>query len=481
MNRINNLSLLARILIPVIVFTLLGITPRPQKLTQNLWWTRRAIDSGSSPGNNLRAAKALAQVAEFTPWRVDLWETAGRYAFQGEDPGLAIRYLEKAASSESLSNDGQLMLGDVYVQAGDLETAVDIWQASALKHGASVDVYRRLLDAHRTQGDTQAVINDLEAIAQMQPADTEIRYQLGLLLAPQQPEAALQHLVQVVDQGAERSEAAAMIVSSIRTALLQDEPAYVILEAGRALAALEEWDLAAEAFQRATLIRPDYSEAWAFLGEAKQHLSEPPMDEALSDLEKALDLEPDSLTANTFLGLYWQRQGRLDLALEYLKHVVDLYPQNPAILTEMANTQAIQGDLDSAYQSYQRALGLAPREPTYYRQIVAFSLEHDYKIREVALPAARQAIMLYPEDAVSLDSMGQVLIRLEDLTSAERFLNRAVNITHSYAPAHLHLGLIYILQGDANRAVQKWSLVQSLAPNTPTAEQAKRLLQNYFP
>jgi tetratricopeptide (TPR) repeat protein len=480
-NRLKNIDLLVRILVPVILIILLGIAPRPHELTQNLWRAGRVLDSGSTLASYQQAANALVKVAEYVPWRIDLWEVAGRYAFQGGDAKSAITYLENADSLQSLSDEGRLILGDAYRQAGDLDTAIDIWEVMVEVDEPDEEVYRRLLNAHRTLGDAQAVLVDLEALARIQPADADIRYQLGLLLASQRPEAALPHLVQAADLDPDLSVPADMLVSSIRTALLQDEPAYIQLESGRALASLGEWELAEEAFHQATIIRPDYGEAWAFLGEAQQHLDEPNSAEAFANLEKALTLEPDLLTTNMFLGLYWQRQGRFDLALESLERLADLYPDNPAILTEQANTLALLGELDSAYQIYQRAVDFASGDPTYYHQIVAFSLAHDYQIRDVALPAARQAIILNPNDPASLDTMGQVLIRLGDTTSAERFLNRAVQIEPLYAPAHLHLGLIFILQEDTSRAVEKWSLVQTLAPGTPTAEQARRLLQNYFP
>jgi tetratricopeptide (TPR) repeat protein len=450
-------------------------------MTQSLWKARRVLDSGSSPDSYHHTAMALARVAEYTPWRVDLWEVAGRYAFQGGDPNLAITYLEKANSLEILSDEGRLILSDAYRQSGDLATAIVILEAMAQMDEPSVDIYHRLLDAHRAAGDSEAILFDLKALAQIQPANAGIHYQLGLLLASRQPEVALPHLVQAADLDPDLSESAEVLISRIRTALLQEEPAFALLEAGRGLALLGEWELAGEAFRRATLTRPDYAEAWAFLGESQQNLDDSTTDEALDSLEKALDLDPNSLTANTFLGLYWQRQGRFDLALEYLERTTDLYPENPAVLAELANTLATLGELDAAYQAYQHAIDLAPRNPTYYRHMVAFSLEHDYQVRDVALPAARHAIVLFPDDPASLDTMGQVLIRLGDMTSAERFLNRAIQIEPSYAPAHLHLGLIYILQEDTTRAVQKWSLVQFLAPDTPTAEQARRLLKNYFP
>ena len=55
-----------------------------------------------------------------------------------------------------------------------------------------------------------------------------------------------------------------------------------------------------------TQSRPDYGEAWAFLGEARQHLPSTSEQQAQSliELEKAYQLDPESIAANSFLGLY---------------------------------------------------------------------------------------------------------------------------------------------------------------------------------
>src|SRR5690606_14389598 len=118
-----------------------------------------------------------------------------------------------------------------------------------------------------------------------------------------------------------------------------------------------------------------------------------------------------------------------------------------------------------------------PQNPSFFRLLAAFSLKYNYQPGEVALPAARRAVLLNTQDPQSLDMMAQVLIRLNDLCNAGRFARRALQVDPSYAPAHLHLGLIYRLQGQEQLAQQAFELARSLDKGGPTAEQAERLLQ----
>jgi type IV pilus assembly protein PilF len=76
-----------------------------------------------------------------------------------------------------------------------------------------------------------------------------------------------------------------------------------------------------------------------------------------------------------------------------------------------------------------------------------------------------------------LDVLAQALMKSGDLASAERLLERALQYDPSYAPAHLHLGMIYWLRGDATAAYQEFRQVYELAPESPAAEQVNRLLE----
>ena len=68
-----------------------------------------------------------------------------------------------------------------------------------------------------------------------------------------------------------------------------------------------EWEYAREAFRRATDLDPEYADAWAFLGEAQQQISGKETgsysEVGLSELQRALQVDPNSILANFFMGL----------------------------------------------------------------------------------------------------------------------------------------------------------------------------------
>ncbi len=464
-----------RILLPLVGIALLGLSARPWAASLALQAARLSWEE-SRP---LEASSHLSRAAGFFPWRGDLWELAGRYAVSGGDPQAAILYLGQAAARGPLSPEGNIALGDAQQALGDPAAALQSWQ-SAIPHP---EAYRRLAQRYRALGDFPAAIASLQALLVARPNDAPSYYETGLLLAATKPESAIAYLTRAAELDASRSAAAAEIERRVNTARLIGEPAYTYMSTGRVLASLGEWDLASEAFRQAAVLRSDYAEAWAYWGEARQHTGDG-LDDAgliLSDLQRAWRLSPDSLAANLFLAFYWRRQQEYDRSLAYLYFTAGLDPANPAVQVEIGNTLAEQGNLPAAEACFLKAIEIAPQDVVYWRMLAQFSLQHQIQVRQLALYASRQAVILAPDDPISLDLMGQTLLMLEDYLNAERFILRALAIHPNYAPARLHLGQVYLFFGDSLHARDQLTMAQALAPGTPTADLARRLLRRYFP
>jgi tetratricopeptide (TPR) repeat protein len=366
--------------------------------------------------------------------------------------------------------------------------AIFHWRRST----SSPEIHLRLAQVHTAAGDYTALVEDYLAVLSFNPNDPAVNYQLGLVYAAVQPDLALTYLQIAGALNKDYANDTRRLQQVIRTASLFDEPAYTLLESGRVLAGMQEWQLAAYAFYQAVVARPDYAEAWALLGEARQHLAEGdsalptqiPSGElslALENLEQAVQLDPQSILANALLGLYWQRLGDYDQAVKYLSISAGLDPRNPAFQVELGNCLAQKGDLNGALEFYQKAVDLDPQDSTYWRILGSFSLRHQVQLRDIGLPAARQASILSPSDPMSLDLMGQVLSSLGDFANAERFFLTAISEDPQFAPAYLHNGINHLIQGDNAQARQQIEYAFHLSPESPTGQQAVRILQRYFP
>jgi len=498
MRKIWENSLLGRILLPLILVTVLNLTPRSHAVTQKFEQARRAIQFESPEAVSV----ILVEISERLPWRTDLWLISGYQALLGGDPQSAVANFERAASIRPLSQDAHIALGDALRLSGDLPGAIETWEDSLQAYGPNEDVLIRLIAAHWYERDYPATIADLkllmshsgprapipEGLLSLFEVPNEptpnLPLGLGLLLAAHQPESAPVSLLQAAEIDGEVEPLTRFLVREIRRALPEDNPAYTLMASGQALADLGYWELAAHAFRRVTEFRPEYPDAWAYLGEARQHLDSglqgSARDELIPELQKALQLDPSSLAANIFAALYWGRNGHPERALEMLEVAADVDPDNPALLADLGRTLATLGDLQGSQSYYQEAIELTPSDPTYLRALANFSIKYNYHVREIAVPAAREALMLDRDNPASLDLMGQVMLVLGDYRSAERFLSQAVGNDPNYALAHIHLGTLYLLQEDTKRAREHITLARSLAVDPSIAEHAKRMWEDFF-
>jgi tetratricopeptide (TPR) repeat protein len=473
------------LILVLILVSLLGLSARPHDANLQLEQSQRALDAGAY----LPAADHLARAAEQLPERTELWSQAGHYALQGGQPGTAIEYLLRIAPGKQ-SADDLLNLGDAYEQIGDHEAAIRSWQASLMAGGPAVPLYQYLLTAHLKLKDYPSAIVDLQNLAALLPGDATIFYQLGLATATQNPEGALVHLARAAELDESLADRTRALQRAITSARVAESSTFSLMAAGRGLASLGEWKYAEEAFRQATLASPGYAEAWAYLGEARQHTVDGlwpdgnkvlPPETGLPELEKAIELDPKSIPAYLFMAMYWRRHDRYDQALANLQTAVAIDSHNPILQMEIGETLATLGDLSAALDAYRKAVELSPNDPSFLNFLVGFSLKYEYHVEEIALPAARQAVILAPDDPQVLDSMAQVLIKLDDQLNAERFLNRALEKDPEYAPAYLHRGQVYLLQGKLGEARAQLNQVTKLSPDSPAADQAQRLIRAYFP
>jgi len=474
-------GILLRILLIGILIALLGISPLPKAVQSGFAHARQAQRNSYPAG----IADSLAIIAEQQPWRSGYWEAAGQAAMQAGDLQQAGNNFNRAAAKGELSAEGYLAWGDADWQLERYQTALQIWPIAAELGTPAEEILQREIDVYRATGDDLALISALKDYAQ-QPAVASgthseigsLYEELGLLVATYFPASAPAYLSQAMEYDPTLELQLRPLNFAIQRALVQENPVYLLMVSGRALANLGRWDLAEKAFANAVELQPEYAEAWAYLGEAQQHAGAE-VDPSLA-LETALKVDSESLSANTFMALYWRRQGNPEEALEYFQAALKLDPRNPALMVEIGNLVAVLGDLEGGQDYFLQAIEISPNDPRFVREFLKFSIQFNLNLSEVALPVARQLVLLNPEDPASLDVMGDVLQHLDDDLNAERFYLRALQFDPGYDQAHFHLGGLYRLQGKMGLAESHYHQALASTTNGQTTSLVQQALETYF-
>lgn len=473
----ERVSLIFKITFPLIILILFSANPRSYAVVNGLRDSRIAQENQRPE----ETAANLRQVILREPWRIWLWEEVGFAEYQAANLHEAEYSFLQAKQAGALSPQGYFQLGEVYALQKNIRAAEETWQLllrekKPLPPDLANRTYDRLVQLQSTRGDFRLAVTTLQAWHVAEPTNPQVSFLLGLHLSIFDPDQALPFLLEASDADPVYTATVQKIRRGIGQAREGDDPGYGWLMVGRGLGSAGYWDLAREAFQRSVEASPEYAEAWAFLGEARFQT----MMDGQAQFERALVLNPDSVIVRAILGLHFRRLGNYDLALKYLLAVALQEPDEPMWQVELANTWADKGDLPVALGYFQKAVDLAPGTSQYWQYLARFSVEYDVSVRTIGLPAARQAVILAPQDSNALDVMGWTMVYLGDYISAERFLQEAIEQDPANTLTLLHLGQLYIQKQEMARGYPYLKRASLLSGEDSIGLIARRLLLRYY-
>lgn len=430
----------------------------------------RQAERDLAQGQYSQAASGYLRAAKIFFWREDLREAAALAAFQSGDLSTAVYYLQRSHPSQR----GTLALAYAYLQLGDLPAAQKTFEEGAARF-SSYAFYEGLAQIYRSQNNWQAERGALERQIQLDVSQASAHYRLGVLLLVLDEDAALTELLRAASLDPQFDSAAQTLTAALNLSAAQPNAAQQKISIGRALGLVEEWSLAAFAFQQALDLDAQNAEAWAWLGEAHQHIELP----ALTQLDRALELKRDSAIVRALRALYWQRQGNDSRALAEYLLAAEYDPLNPQWQAALGGAYAQRGDLISALSSYQRAVALAPEDAEFWRRLALFSAEYNIEIEMLGLPAAQKAASLAPTDSQALAALGYLYFLNNRYAPAEEYLTQALKIAPQNNSAQIWLALNEMAQGKSSEAYARLLRVRN-AGGAESA-QAAQLLEFHFP
>jgi len=420
------------------------------------------------------ASQSYARAARILFWRKDLWEMAGRSAFSAELFPDAIQYLEKAPN---LSEKGWTALAYSYLNLGNPGSALDAFQNGLKKYPNSAALYGGLGNLHRLQKDWEAERVALQDQIRVDSENLHAHYRLGLLLTLLEPDQALAELTFASSRDPEFESAVQTLRAALNVSIAQSDPSLQKVTIGRALGLVQEWDLSLTAFESAVGLNGQNAEAWAWFGEAKQQTGR----DGRIELDRALSIDHRSATVRALRGLYWNRQEKYPQMLAEYLLAAEYEPGNPVWQASLGDAYIKLGDLASAFAAYQRATVLAPDESTYWRLLAVFCAENGVHIEDSGLPAAQKAVQLAPADPLAIDALGFLYLSSGRFANAQETLLNAIEIAPKYFPAHIHLALNYLAQGNRAAAFNSLTYVRDADAEGADGLFARQLLEQYYP
>jgi tetratricopeptide (TPR) repeat protein len=160
-------------------------------------------------------------------------------------------------------------------------------------------------------------------------------------------------------------------------------------------------------------------------------------EEAIEQLEKALQIDPNYATGHNNLGNALLRLGRLDESLAHLQKALEIYPTYPEAHNNIGNTLLQMGRVDEAVAHYNTAVEIDPRYVEAHNNLGAILLQLG-KVEE-SLAHLEKAVATDPENGDVHNNLANTLLRLGRVNEAIAHYNKALELTPLNANAQNNL------------------------------------------
>lgn len=185
--------------------------------------------------------------------------------------------------------------------------------------------------------------------------------------------------------------------------------------------------------------------------EARLHLAQNKPDEAEAALKTALEWEPNSTSAYNLLTQIYAVGNRLPEALAGVEEMLKKNPKNVQVLMQKALFLERQNDTAKAVATYGQLLKVSPEFIPALNNL-ALLLSEKLGKHDEALPYARKANELAPQEPAITDTLGWIQFRRRDYPRALALLQDSAGKLPENPTVQFHVGMTYYMTGQEKLA-----------------------------
>lgn len=229
----------------------------------------------------------------------------------------------------------------------------------------------------------------------------------------------------------------------------------------------KEWDTAIERGERILTLDPIHQEArsrtaFVYLRRGNTYYDQGRYVEALSDLTRALELDPHNAIAYNDRGNTYYEQQRYDEALADFTRALELDQQNAYTYFNRGNTYYDLGRYHEALADFTRTLKLDPQNAHAYNN--RGNLHQVQGRYAEALADYNRALDLNPQFAEAYTGRGRVHHDQKRYAEALADYDRALDLNPQFALAYVGRGNVYYTQKQYNRAITEYTRAIEIEP-----------------
>jgi len=257
---------------------------------------------------------------------------------------------------------------------------------------------------------------------------------------------------------------------------------------GRAYLADDQYQKAADAFQKQIDAHPYDEYAYVFQGSAYEGMQR--YDDAIARYQKAIEVSPLDVSAHLGLGGVYSKLKRWNEAVPELEKAASLQDKNPLTRVTLGQAYIATGQTEKGMAAFDRAIAISPTPVVWNNIAYALSEQNvqlerasqyadtainalDTQLRDVNLDSLRQQDLFTANLLYAVwDTKGWVEYKRGNLDVAERYIKAAWDAKAS-GEVGLHLGEIAEKRGNKEEATRYY--LYALVGQFPSVEARSRL------
>jgi tetratricopeptide (TPR) repeat protein len=186
------------------------------------------------------------------------------------------------------------------------------------------------------------------------------------------------------------------------------------------------------------------------------------LDEAISQLKKAIAINPHYKEAHNNLGVAYYKKGKLDEAISEYKSEIAINPSYERAHNNLGLAYYSKGLLDKAITAYKQAITLNPQYSQAYHNLG--TTYHKKRKFKKAIARYKQAITKNPKLDKSYNNLGSIYEMQRKLEKALIHYKQAITINPTYSDAHFNLGNVYNNKGKLKEAIVHYKQAIAINP-----------------
>lgn len=158
-------------------------------------------------------------------------------------------------------------------------------------------------------------------------------------------------------------------------------------------------------------------------------LQEGKIDLAIAEFQKALNRDPDYVSARLNLAYILDRQGRIDDAIDQYRSAIERDPNNPIARSNLGVLYDKKGRYEQAIQEFEKGLEIDPTDTAIRKNLeVAGKNKAIVQEREQQIAQAKKEVQSQPKSAIAAYKLGRLYSLYGERELAIDWLSKALKL-----------------------------------------------------